>query len=92
MKDSIILSKLAAIVGSESVTTGYLINTLKGYKLEYKGKLFTAEKRLYGSKGKELWEYEEQEKLKPLQKIIDAKEKEKSQKQVINEEKWYQKQ
>lgn len=65
-------------------------NSLLKSELEYKEKLFTVENQLYGSKGKELWEHEEQEKLKSLQKIIDAREKEKSQKQAINEEEQYQ--
>lgn len=65
-------------------------NSLLKSELEYKEKLFTVEKQLYGSKGKELWEHEEQERIKSLQKIIDAREKEKSQKQAINEEEQYQ--
>ncbi len=65
-------------------------NSLLKSELEYKDKLFTVENQLYGGKGKELWEHEEHEKLKSLQKIIDAREKEKSQKQAINEEEQYQ--
>lgn len=65
-------------------------NSLLKSELEYKEKLFTVKNQLYGSKGKELWEHEEQEKLKSLQKIIDAREKEKSQKQAINEEEQHQ--
>ena len=65
-------------------------NALLKSELKYKEKLFTVENQLYGSEGKELWEHEEQEKLKSLQKIIDAREKEKSQKQAMNEEEQYQ--
>lgn len=65
-------------------------NSLLKSELEYKEKLFTVEKQLYGGKGKELWEHEEQERIKSLQKIIDAREKEKSQKQAVNEEEQYQ--
>ncbi len=39
-------------------------NSLLKSEFEYKEKLFTVEKQLYGGKGKELWEHEEQEKLK----------------------------
>lgn len=65
-------------------------NALLKSELEYKEKLFTVENQLYGGKGKELWEHEEHEKLKSIQKIIDAREKEKSQKQAINEEEQHQ--
>lgn len=63
-------------------------NALLKSELEYKEKLYKVEKELYGEKGKDLWEHEQNERIKYLQSIIDGREKET--KEAINKEEEYQ--
>ncbi len=65
-------------------------NALLKSELEYKEKLYKVEKELYGEKGKDLWEHEQNERIRYLQSIIDAREKEKETKEAINKDEEYQ--
>ena len=59
-------------------------------ELAMKKELYELEQELYGDKGKELWEHENEERVKELEELVDAREKEKEAREQINEEEEYQ--